>query len=240
MLGTLSNQLGSTGGPVLIALGVLSILGLTVSLFKFFQFMQLGVGQAKEAERIIERLAKRDRRGAVALGREAKTLRGQVMAAVVNGLTAQPGHDGLARELGHQAETSATEQLVRHMRLLETIVQAAPMLGLLGTVLGMIDVFEGLAANGGAADPSHLAEGIWTALITTAAGLIVAIPFYFVASLLESRVEQEQSAFDVGISQVLCSRTQRFDAGAVAADRAIADGRTQVDGFPGPATLTEA
>ncbi len=59
---------------------------------------------------------------------------------------------------------------------LEIIAQVSPLIGLLGTVLGMIDSFNELEIGGSLVDPSILAGGIWTALLTTAMGLIVAIP----------------------------------------------------------------
>ena len=62
------------------------------------------------------------------------------------------------------------------MRLLEVIAGAAPLLGLLGTVLGMIEAFKQLEMAGSQIDPSVLSGGIWQALLTTAAGLIVALP----------------------------------------------------------------
>jgi len=66
---------------------------------------------------------------------------------------------------------------------LEIIAQVSPLIGLLGTVIGMIDSFNELEIGGSLVDPSILAGGIWTALLTTAMGLIVAIPalisYYF-------------------------------------------------------------
>ena len=59
---------------------------------------------------------------------------------------------------------------------LEIIAQVSPLVGLLGTVIGMIDSFNELELGGSLVDPSILAGGIWTALLTTAMGLIVAIP----------------------------------------------------------------
>ncbi|MEN3792682.1 MotA/TolQ/ExbB proton channel family protein [Fulvimarina sp. MAC3] len=235
MSGGLFDQIGSVGGLVLLALAILSIVGLTISLFKYFQFMQLGVGQSKEATRILEAYASRNREATGALAGSAKTLRGHVVGAVIEGLSLRSQSDTFARERGYQASTAAIEQLNRHMRLLEAIVQSAPMLGLLGTVLGMIDVFEGLASSGGAVDPSNLAEGIWTALMTTAAGLVVAIPFYFITVLLEQRIDQERSAYEILISQGLCSRTGRFERDMAADDRSSAAKRSpgQMPVMPG-------
>jgi biopolymer transport protein ExbB len=77
----------------------------------------------------------------------------------------------------------------RGIRLLELIGMIAPLLGLLGTVLGMIASFRALETAQGAANASILAGGIWQALLTTAAGLIVAIPAVVGATLLQSRAE---------------------------------------------------
>ena len=67
----------------------------------------------------------------------------------------------------------------RFLPSLEIIAQVSPLVGLLGTVIGMIDSFNELELGGSLVDPSVLAGGIWTALLTTAMGLIVAIPAYF-------------------------------------------------------------
>jgi biopolymer transport protein ExbB len=64
----------------------------------------------------------------------------------------------------------------RRLSVISSIAAAAPLLGLFGTVLGMIEVFQRLAALGGRADVALLSGGIWVALITTAFGLLVALP----------------------------------------------------------------
>jgi biopolymer transport protein ExbB len=64
----------------------------------------------------------------------------------------------------------------RRLPILASIASAAPLFGLFGTVLGMIEVFQKLAALGGRADVALLSGGIWVALLTTAFGLLVAIP----------------------------------------------------------------
>jgi biopolymer transport protein ExbB len=64
----------------------------------------------------------------------------------------------------------------KNISILNIVAQSAPLLGLLGTVMGMIRAFIRIQALGGQVNPSDLAGGIWEALITTAAGLTVAIP----------------------------------------------------------------
>jgi biopolymer transport protein ExbB len=77
----------------------------------------------------------------------------------------------------------------RGLRLLELVGMIAPLLGLLGTVLGMIQSFRSLELAAGSANASILAGGIWQALLTTAAGLVVAIPALVGATILAARVE---------------------------------------------------
>ena len=86
----------------------------------------------------------------------------------------------------------------RFLPSLEIIAQVSPLIGLLGTVIGMIDSFNELELGGSLVDPSILAGGIWTALLTTAMGLIVAIPalisHYFFDKKLTNTV-QSSSVF---------------------------------------------
>ena len=86
----------------------------------------------------------------------------------------------------------------RFLPSLEIIAQVSPLIGLLGTVIGMIDSFNELELGGSLVDPSILAGGIWTALLTTAMGLIVAIPalisHYFFDKKL-TNITQSSSVF---------------------------------------------
>ena len=103
--------------------------------------------------------------------------------------------------------------LSQRMRILEVIVQGAPMLGLLGTVIGMIDAFSTLAAADGTVDLALLAGGIWTALTTTAAGLAIALITYFAATWLEGRIDSERQAMETLISAAIHGRVDGEAAG---------------------------
>jgi biopolymer transport protein ExbB len=83
------------------------------------------------------------------------------------------------------------------------IAQMAPLLGLFGTVLGMIDAFQALQEAGDQVDPTVLAGGIWVALMTTAVGLAVAMPTSLILTWLESRVAAERIATDEAIDDEL-------------------------------------
>lgn len=80
------------------------------------------------------------------------------------------------------------EQLSSSITFIRLVSSASPLLGLLGTVLGMIQAFRQVAEMGGAVRPDALASGIWVALLTTAEGLIIAIPAFFMYHFLQYRV----------------------------------------------------
>jgi biopolymer transport protein ExbB len=80
-------------------------------------------------------------------------------------------------------------QLENHLTILSVVAMISPLLGLLGTVLGMIQAFEVMASAAGGAKPDELAGGISQALITTATGLIIAIPVLVLYNWIKSMIE---------------------------------------------------
>ncbi len=106
----------------------------------------------------------------------ANSILGSVLAAGVRAMVAEPRIDeeGL-RSAFESAGRAAVHRMERYLSPLGTIASAAPLLGLLGTVIGMIEIFGSQAPTGGN-NPAMLAHGISIALYNTAFGLIVAIP----------------------------------------------------------------
>jgi biopolymer transport protein ExbB len=88
------------------------------------------------------------------------------------------------------AGTREIQQLSKHVRGLGIIGNITPLMGLLGTVVGMVKTFMQIAELSGHVNPSILAGGIWEALLTTAAGLTVAIPVVILYHYFEGRVQQ--------------------------------------------------
>ena len=102
-------------------------------------------------------------------------------------LSRDRGREGV-REALEEAGMVEVPPLEEKLNLLATIAQIAPLMGLLGTVLGFIKMFSALQAQGTLAHMETLAGGVWQALISTAAGLAVAIPCYAGYNYLVSRV----------------------------------------------------
>ena len=86
---------------------------------------------------------------------------------------------------------------------IERIATAAPLIGLLGTALGMIEAFQALETTGTRADPAALAGGIWEALLTTAAGMAVAIPASAALSWFESIADRLRLSMEDVATRVL-------------------------------------
>ena len=155
----------SSGGAVLWLLGGLSILSSGAIIYVAASHLRakLKLSEARKSDLLSGRATNisspYDR-----IAAESGRLRGSATS-----------RDAYANELAAFA-TSELHALRGGMRILEVIAAAAPLLGLLGTVLGMIEAFRQLESAGSQIDPSLLSGGIWQALLTTAAGLIVALP----------------------------------------------------------------
>ena len=191
---------------VFSGLAIMSVMAFTVSFFKFIQFSRLGVGRVKRAEDIIDNWLNGRPDEAMRAAATRENVLARVLQAVLSGLRARPNDPDYAEELGRQTALVELAAMSKRMRLLEAVVQAAPMLGLLGTVIGMIDAFGTLAVSQGAVDPALLAGGIWTALTTTAVGLAIALITFFIANLLEARIETERQSIETLISAAIHGR----------------------------------
>lgn len=198
---------------VFAALAALSLLTLTVAIFKLTQFSRMGVGRHGQAEAILDDWLNGRPDEAQRKAAQGRTVLARVLGAVMSGLRARPSDPGYGEELARQIALSELVQLGARMRLLEAVVQMAPMLGLLGTVIGMIDAFGNLAMHSQATDPRILASGIWTALTTTAAGLAIALVAYFIAAWLEGRIEDERQSMELVISSAIHGRLGQPVAG---------------------------
>jgi biopolymer transport protein ExbB len=176
------------GGPIVVILGALSVYSIALVALKLIQFWGVlsGGGDRDAALKAWRGGAVEEAKGLVGGGRSPVN---KVMATAMEGLGARWD----ATTLREEVERFANEQLEvlgRHLRTLEILAVVSPLMGLLGTVLGMIEAFQQLSLAGGSANAAVLAAGIWQALLTTAMGLIVAIPAALAANMLGSRLDR--------------------------------------------------
>ena len=177
-------QIADLGGPVVLILIAISILTMAIILYKLWQFRAAGVGRHTALKSAIEAWDQGRTADARACLDQSTSYLKPVLAL---------GIRDAANASRLEAEVEARFlQLERGFKLLDTVAQLAPLLGLFGTVLGMISAFQALQAAGAQVDPSILAGGIWVALLTTATGLVVAMPTAAVLTWFEARMDAER------------------------------------------------
>ncbi|MCS7488101.1 MotA/TolQ/ExbB proton channel family protein [Marinomonas arctica] len=193
------------GGPVVWILMVFSIVALTIVFLKLWQLSSLRAESLKTtnvaldawrnqgAESALEKLDEK---------RPIDALVGYTMRAL---LAANTSADLIREEVERRA-MNRLSQLRSYLRPLEIIATLSPLLGLLGTVLGMITAFQQMEGAGNQVDPSVLSGGIWQALLTTAVGLAVAIPVVTLQSWLERKVERIAHNMNDAVTQVFTSK----------------------------------
>lgn len=194
-----------TGGPVVAILLIASVLVLAVSLYKLWQFRRAGVGRHKRLLQSVSAWDSGDDGAAAQLIDASDSYLAPVVAAGYQDRTGD--RSALAARLNADVETRLSG-LERGFRLLDNIAQLAPLLGLFGTVLGMISAFQALQQAGDQVDPSILAGGIWVALLTTAVGLAVAMPTSLILSWFEQRVESERVFAEQAIRTIAAPRNR--------------------------------
>lgn len=196
-------QLLFAGGPILLLLIGLSLFSLALISAKALQLHRATGGVRARAEALGEWKAG-NTSSAQAILEHGTTPADRLMLTAMRDLTSGTPHAVVEAELEWRGNTEIAE-MSRHLRLLELVGMVAPLLGLLGTVLGMIRSFQDLAGSEGSANASILAGGIWEALLTTAAGLVVAIPAAVAAGLLGEQVERATVMIESAVGQVLSS-----------------------------------
>ncbi len=173
------------GGPVMWLLLLTSVVGVYVFVERLLHYHRVqinsmefisGVRNVLKRDNVVEAISICD----ATPGPVARL----VKAAV---LSRDEGRDGV-REALEETGLMEVPRLEEKLNLLATIAQIAPLIGLLGTALGMMDIFKHVAEAGLYAQPNLLANGIWKALVCTAGGIAVAIPSYAAYNYLVSRV----------------------------------------------------
>ncbi len=199
----MSFDLGSlgAGGIIIAVLALLSALSLTIIVVKIVQLLPARSGAAQR-EAAIAHWAAGEKDQAQAAVISGKSPADRVMFYAMKSLASGFNGATLNAELLRRGneEFAKMNSLIR---VLELIAMISPLLGLLGTVLGMIQSFQALELAEGAANASILAGGIWQALLTTAVGLLVAIPAAVGATLLSARAESAAQMIENAVGRLM-------------------------------------
>jgi biopolymer transport protein ExbB len=194
------------GGPVAAVLILLSVVALTMTIYKFWQFAVNRVGRHKRALAAVEMWFNGQRQEGYEMVANDRSPLSRVVAHAMRGRTHGGANLDAVKEDVTRVALEEMKWLRSYLRGIEVIAQTAPLLGLLGTVVGMIEAFSQLQASGAAVNPAQLAGGIWTALLSTALGLAVAIVFSTAGAWFESKVENERSIIETTLTGFFAQR----------------------------------
>ncbi|SFO42338.1 outer membrane transport energization protein ExbB [Roseovarius lutimaris] len=181
------------GGVALWVIAVLSVLTLAIILWRIWRLWRVGAWSSAGTEEALRDWCNGRRDKAVTALSGQCSLRATLAHAAMCNHRSELLTDAEAREETTRVAKSLLWDTRTGLRALELIATIAPLVGLLGTVLGMIAAFKALQDSGNQADPSVLAGGIWEALLTTAAGMAVAIPASMALTWIESIADRVQA-----------------------------------------------
>ena len=180
----------NVGGPALWVIFGISVVLLTVGLWKFWHLIKLGAWNRKQADEILKLwLEKKIEPSDI----NPRNIRAKILGQTILAISNQNYTNDMVREECVRLANKNLNEARRGLRIIDLIITIAPLVGLLGTVLGMIEAFQALQDSGAQADPSALAGGIWEALLTTAAGMGIAIPASIFLSWYDSVVSNVQA-----------------------------------------------
>ena len=179
-------ELMQKGGPVMWVILALSVLGVAVFLERliFLHRAQIRVG---EFLRGLANLVKDNRYDE--LRRQCLATPGPVARVALSAVLARECPRSELRDIVQEAGQLEVPRLERHIALLTGLSYVAPLLGLLGTVLGLLEAFYLISTQGGYATVADISGAVYQSLIAASAGLAVAIPALIASSYLSSRVQ---------------------------------------------------
>jgi biopolymer transport protein ExbB len=185
------------GGPVMHAISLLSIASITTILYKMVVFRRVKMDVNEFIAKVRSSLLKGNVQAAV---KACEDYRGPVASIVKTGLLKFGSPRDEVEKTMQNAAIHEVAYLEKYLAVLATITNIAPLLGFLGTVVGMILSFETIAEQG-LNNPGAVAKGISVALLTTAYGLVVAFvtqPFYnFFTSKIASHMREIETVSNI-------------------------------------------
>lgn len=183
------------GGVLVIPILFCSVMALAIFVERLIRFTRMRSRGAGLAEKIVTLLKQDNEEGALKTAAESDSPMGRVLAQAID--VKDQDRETLETVIGH-AMDEEVRNLSSYVQALATIGNIAPLLGLLGTVLGMIKAFMVIQEMGGKVNAAVLAGGIWEAMLTTAIGLAVALPTMVAHSYILSRIDKYEARLQEG------------------------------------------
>lgn len=197
------------GGPVVAILLAMSIVALAITFLKLWQFRAARLGDRRTARSALNIYRVGSAGEALGMAEHSPNPAAQVLARTIRGRQRSDLSEANIREEVMRFGGDRLESLRAFFRPLEVIASIAPLLGLFGTVLGMIEAFRDLEQAGSQVDPAVLSGGIWQALLTTAVGLGVAMPVILILNWFERSVDRQAHEMDNVVTQIFTEDLSR-------------------------------
>lgn len=194
----------SVGGPVVWILLAMSVAAVAIIVLKLWQFVTAKPEEEGNLEETLSLWRNGDRQTAID-HLDTELFVSDVMRFTMRRLNSGDVDEEVLKEELERRAILQISSLRSLLPALETIGTLSPLLGLLGTVLGMISAFQSMEAAGAQVDPSVLSGGIWQALITTALGLSVAIPALIAHSWMDRKVQRAAAQMNDWTTQLFTS-----------------------------------
>ena len=196
-------QMLVAGGSVMIVIGFLSFAAVALIVYEFRTLNIDQLTPRKFFEDVIGKLENKDLKATRDLcAGEKENLIAKIVLAGLDKTKKSPG-DILVREAMEHRARIEIGGLWQNLNYLSDIVAVAPLLGLLGTVLGMIQAFQAVPLQAAGAKTALLSAGISKAMVTTAAGLIVAIPVLMSYSYFRGKVQEVTNTIEIYVTDII-------------------------------------
>lgn len=205
-----ANSLLNLGGPIVYILLALSVYATAIIFYKLHIFYGVNFFKSERTARSVKTWLENNHDDAYESINKINDPESEVISFAMYQLLKH-------KKLTVKLESDIREEIVRlsderinyyssNLNSLQVIATIAPLLGLLGTVFGMIEAFQQMEMAGKNVDPSVLSGGIWEALLTTAVGLSVAIPIVVFESYFRNIVETFKNNIESAVTKVLTSQ----------------------------------
>ena len=190
------------GGVVMIPIALGSVVALAVFLERMWSLQETKILPEGLLDKVLDLVKKGERKSAREECLKSDTPLGRLL---LMGFDTQGRGGAEIRQALEDAGRREITRMERYIESIGTVASLEPLLGLLGTVIGMIQVFQKVVVTSreGAVDPGLLANGIWQALITTAAGMSVAIPTFVAYRYLLSRTARHAAELEDGAVRLM-------------------------------------
>ena len=205
-----ANSLLNLGGPIVYVLLALSVYATAIIFYKLHIFYKVNFFKSDRTARSVKKWLEKNHDDAYESINKISDPESEVISFAMYQLLKH-------KKLTVKLESDIREEIVRlsderinyyssNLNSLQVIATIAPLLGLLGTVFGMIEAFQQMEMAGKNVDPSVLSGGIWEALLTTAVGLSVAIPIVVFESYFRNIIENFKNNIESAVTKVLTSQ----------------------------------